>query len=86
MEEIAIDPQLAEDIEISRRELAEGKGIPHEVVFAQLDKMLCALKTKQTKSKLRAATASAPIPSVETIAAPEEGDRIANDPTGRPAR
>lgn len=55
---LAIDPQLAEDIEISRRELAEGKGIPHEVVFAQLDKMLCALKTKQTKSKCRAATAA----------------------------
>jgi len=76
----AIDPQLTEDIEISRRELAESKGIPHEVVFAQMDEMLRTLKTKQTKSKHRP-KARAHIPNTETIAALEEADRIVNDPT-----
>lgn len=35
---------LSRDIEISRREFAEGKGIPHDVVFNRLHDKLLALK------------------------------------------
>jgi len=33
--DLVIDPKLAEDIEISRREFAEGKGIPHAQVMRE---------------------------------------------------
>jgi len=36
--------QLCEDIEISRREFAEGKGIPSDIVFNRLRKKLMASK------------------------------------------
>ena len=36
--------ELTRDIEISRREFAEGKGIPTEVVFERLRKKLMAMK------------------------------------------
>jgi hypothetical protein len=36
--------ELTRDIEISRREFAEGKGIPHEEVFNRLHKKLLAMK------------------------------------------
>ena len=36
--------ELSRDIEISRREFAEGKGIPHDVVFNRLHNKLLALK------------------------------------------
>ena len=36
--------ELARDINISRREFAEGKGIPHEEVFANLHEKLLAMK------------------------------------------
>lgn len=39
--------QLGEDIEISRREFAEGKGIPNDVVFDRLHKKLLALKRER---------------------------------------
>ena len=35
---------LSRDIEISRREFAEGKGIPNDVVFDKLHKQLLAIK------------------------------------------
>ena len=35
---------LSRDVEISRREFAEGKGIPAEVVFERLRKKLMAMK------------------------------------------
>ena len=36
--------ELARDINISSREFAEGKGIPHEEVFDRLHKKLIAMK------------------------------------------
>ena len=36
--------ELTRDIEISRREFAEGKGIPHEEVFDRLHKKLLVMK------------------------------------------
>ena len=35
---------LSRDVEISRREFAEGKGIPNDVVFDRLRKKLMAMK------------------------------------------
>ena len=32
--------ELSRDIEISRREFAEGKGIPHEQVMQEMDEMI----------------------------------------------
>ena len=32
--------ELSRDIEISRREFAEGKGIPHEQVMKEMDEMI----------------------------------------------
>ncbi|MBQ7188929.1 MAG: type II toxin-antitoxin system Phd/YefM family antitoxin [Kiritimatiellae bacterium] len=32
--------ELSRDIEISRREFAEGKGIPHEQVMREMDEMI----------------------------------------------
>ena len=40
--------ELESDIEISRREFAEGKGIPNDVVFNRLHEKLLAMK--QTRS------------------------------------
>ena len=37
---------LSRDVEISRREFAEGKGIPSDVVFDRLHKKLMAMKRK----------------------------------------
>ena len=36
--------ELSRDIEISRREFAEGKGIPNDVVFDKLHEKLLAMK------------------------------------------
>ena len=36
--------ELESDIEISRREFAEGKGIPNDVVFDRLHEKLLAMK------------------------------------------
>ena len=36
--------ELSRDIEISRREFAEGKGIPQDVVFNRLHEKLLAMK------------------------------------------
>ena len=36
--------ELSQDIEISRREFAEGKGIPQDVVFNRLHEKLLAMK------------------------------------------
>ena len=38
---------LSRDIEISRREFAEGKGIPNDEVFDRLHKKLLAMKAAQ---------------------------------------
>lgn len=37
--------ELARDIEISRREFAEGKGIPNDVVFNRLHEKLLAMNS-----------------------------------------
>ena len=39
--------ELSRDIEISRREFAEGKGIPHDIVFNRLHDKLLAMKAAQ---------------------------------------
>ena len=36
--------ELSRDIEISRREFAEGKGIPSDVVFNRLHEKLLSIK------------------------------------------
>ena len=36
--------ELSRDVEISRREFAEGKGIPNDVVFDRLHEKLLAMK------------------------------------------
>lgn len=36
--------ELESDIEISRREFSEGKGIPNDVVFDRLHEKLLAMK------------------------------------------
>ena len=36
--------ELSRDIEISRRQFAEGKGIPHEEVFDRLHKKLLSMR------------------------------------------
>ena len=38
---------LESDIEISRREFAEGKGIPNDVVFDEIHKKLLAMKAER---------------------------------------
>ena len=38
---------IESDIEISRREFAEGKGIPNDVVFDELHKKLLAMKAER---------------------------------------
>ena len=37
--------ELSRDIEISRREFAEGKGIPNDTVFDRLHEKLLAMRT-----------------------------------------
>lgn len=39
--------ELESDIEISRREFAEGEGVPSEVVFDSLHQKLLAMKKKK---------------------------------------
>ena len=40
---------LARDIEISRREIAEGKGIPHTQVMFEMDALINRLAAKKNK-------------------------------------
>ena len=37
---------LARDIEISRREIAEGKGIPHAQIMSEMDALINRLATR----------------------------------------
>ena len=39
--------ELAQDIEISRREIAKGKGIPHEQVMSEMDALINRLAVKE---------------------------------------
>jgi len=39
--------ELARDIEISRREIAEGKGIPHAQVMAEMDALIDRIAAKR---------------------------------------
>ena len=43
----AID--LARDIEISRREIAEGKGIPHAQIMSEMDALINRLATRKKR-------------------------------------
>jgi len=38
---------LAKDVEISRREIAEGKGIPHAQVMAEMDALIDRVAAKK---------------------------------------
>ena len=40
---------LARDIEISRREIAEGKGIPHAQVMSEMDALINRLATREKR-------------------------------------
>ena len=40
---------LARDIEISRREIAEGKGIPHTQVMSEMDTLINRLATREKR-------------------------------------
>ena len=40
---------LARDIEISRREIAEGKGIPHTQVMSEMEALINRLAAKKNK-------------------------------------
>ena len=42
--------ELARDINISRREFAEGKGIPHEKVMHKMDELLARWKREEALS------------------------------------
>ena len=42
--------ELSDDIAISRREIAEGKGIPNDIVFDNLHKMLMRMKAEDEAS------------------------------------
>ena len=42
--------ELAHDINISRREFAEGKGIPHEEVMHKMDELLARWKREEALS------------------------------------
>ena len=42
--------ELARDINISRREFAEGKGIPHEKVMHKIDELLARWKHEEALS------------------------------------
>ena len=41
---------LAQDIEISRREIAEGKGIPHAQVMSEMDALINRLATGERET------------------------------------
>ena len=38
---------LSNDIDISRRQIAEGKGIPNDVVFKRMHDMLMRMKAEE---------------------------------------
>ena len=40
---------LARDIEISRREIAESKGIPHAQVMSEMDALISRLATREKR-------------------------------------
>jgi hypothetical protein len=40
---------LTKDIEISRREIAEGKGIPHTQVMSEMEELINRLATREEK-------------------------------------
>ena len=40
---------LAQDIKISRREIAEGKGIPHAQVMSEMDALINRLATGEKR-------------------------------------
>ena len=40
---------LAQDIEISRREIAESKGIPHAQVMSEMDALINRLATRKKR-------------------------------------
>jgi prevent-host-death family protein len=40
MDDLFDQVDLSRDVEISRREFAEGKGIPHEQVMQEMDEMI----------------------------------------------
>ena len=42
--------ELSRDVEISRREFAEGKGIPHRQVMDEMRKMLLNLKQQREEN------------------------------------
>ena len=44
MDDLFDQLDLSRDVEISRREFAEGKGIPNDVVFDKLHEKLLAMK------------------------------------------
>ena len=41
--------ELAQDIKISRREIAEGKGIPHAQVMSEMDALINRLATGEKR-------------------------------------
>lgn len=41
--------ELAKDIEISRREIAEGKGIPHAQVMSEMDALIDRLDSQKRR-------------------------------------
>ena len=41
--------ELAQDIKISRREIAEGKGIPHAQVMSEMDALINRLATREKR-------------------------------------
>ena len=41
--------ELAQDIKISRLEIAEGKGIPHAQVMSEMDALINRLATREKR-------------------------------------
>jgi len=62
---------LNKSVEISRRQFEHGECFDHATVLSDVH------------AELKALSDSARLPNAETIAALEEGDRIASDPTRR---
>ena len=50
---------LSNDIDISRRQIADGKGIPNDVVFKRLHDMLMRMKAEEDAAALRTDVAAA---------------------------
>ena len=50
---------LSNDIDISRRQIADGKGIPNDVVFKRIHDMLMRMKAEEDAAALRADVAAA---------------------------